>query len=130
METVPGFTTDFLTPKKQAQSRNVEIPTLLHKRQKSLERRKKCSLLEMYGGEKPVWIHTCMLLICQLCLIAVQNSGTTDLFRQFQIWSNVLFLLQKCTIGPYETHPILFTIKQTIFFLMFIGPCIIVIVEE
>lgn len=71
----------------------MEIPTVLHNRQKSVERRKKYSPLEMHGGDKSLWLHMCMRLICQLCLSPVQNSGTATLFRQFQIWSNVLLLL-------------------------------------
>jgi len=93
----------------------MEIPIVLHNRQKSLERGKKCSPPEMHDGDNSLWFHICMLLICQLCLIPVQISGTADLFCQFQIWNNVLLLLWKCTIGPYGTHPVLCTIKQAIF---------------
>jgi len=32
LETIPVFTTDFLNPRKQGQSRNMEVPIALHNR--------------------------------------------------------------------------------------------------
>jgi hypothetical protein len=96
----------------------MEIRTVLHNRQKSLEQRKKYRPLEMQGEEKSLWLHIWMLLICQLCLIPVQISGTADLFRQFQIWSNVLLLYKNCTIGPYGSHPVYLPLNKPFLFIL------------